>query len=74
MFENLLNDSRMEPAYGKNIGIYKLELCTPILFKKTPCHPKLWYLFPYSFGLPYTLSYVGLGPGNLGESAKPVLR
>jgi len=74
MFENLPNDSRVEPAYGKNIGIYKLELCASILFKKTLHHPKLWYLFPHSFGLPHTLSYAGLDPGDLGESAEPVLR
>jgi len=46
MFENLPNDSRVEPAYERDIGTYKLELCAPILFKKTPRHPKLWYLFP----------------------------
>jgi len=74
MFEILPNDSRVEPAYGKNIGIYKLELCAPILFKKTPRHLKLWYLFPHSSGLPHTLSYAGLGPGDLGESAEPVQR
>jgi len=64
MFENFPNDSRVELMYGKNISTYKLELCAPILFKKTPRHPKLWYLFPHSFGLPHTLSYAGLGPGD----------
>ena len=27
MFENLLKEFRVEPAYGSNIGTYKLELC-----------------------------------------------
>jgi len=74
MFENLLNNFRVEPAYGKNRSTYKLKLCAPILFKKTPCHLKLWYLLHHSLGLPHALSYAGLDPGELGESAKPVLR
>ena len=41
MFENLLKEFRVEPAYGSNVGTYKLELCTIILSEKTTCYPKL---------------------------------
>ena len=34
MFENLLKAFRVEPAYGSNVGTYKLELCTVILSEK----------------------------------------
>jgi len=34
MFENLLKEFRVEPAYGSNVGTYKLELCTIILSEK----------------------------------------
>ena len=34
MFENLLKEFRAEPAYGSNVGTYKLELCTVILSEK----------------------------------------
>jgi len=74
MFENLPNEFRVEPAYGSNVGTYKLKMCAPILFKKTPRDPKLWYLFLPSLGLPHALSYAGLDPGELGKSAKLVLR
>jgi len=40
MFESLPKEFRVEPAYGSNVGMYKLELCT-IRFKETTCHPKL---------------------------------
>jgi len=62
IFENLLNDFRVKPAYGKNKSTYKIKLCASILFKKIPYHPKLWYLFYHSLGLPYTLFYAGLDP------------
>jgi len=34
MFENLLQEFRVEPAYGSNVGTYKLELCTIMLSKR----------------------------------------
>ena len=63
MFENLLKEFRVEPAYGGNVGTYKLELCT--------VYPRN-HLLPEadSFGLPLKLLYVN--PGDFKNSEKSV--
>ena len=53
MFENIPKDFRVEPAYGSNVGTYKLELCTFIWSKRTHLLPEV-VLF-HSFGLPLAL-------------------
>jgi len=57
---------RVEPAYGSNVGTYKLELCTIILSDK----PLAAHQFFDSFRLPLKLLYVN--PCDFKNSEKPV--
>jgi len=65
MFENLLKEFSVEPAHGSNVGAYKFKLCTLILSKQTHWLPEaVISVFFHTFGLPLTLLYVGLNPGD----------
>lgn len=52
--------------------MYKLEV-RPNLIQKKLLATRIWYLFFHSVGFPLMLSYVGLNPSDLEESAGLVL-
>jgi len=70
MFENLLKEFRVEPAYGSNVGTYKLELCTIILSEKRLATRSCNISFLDSFGLVLTPLYEN--PGDFKNSEKSV--
>ena len=65
MFENLLKEFRVEPAYGSNVGAVHRHI-----IRETTCCPRLCYQFFDSFELPLTLLYVN--PGDSKNSEKSV--